>query len=50
MTDPVHESTPPAVLYDGTCPLCRREIGVYRLFQRVRPVLQRWASRQDSPF
>ena len=23
---------------------------VYRLFLRVRPVLQRWASRLDSPF
>ena len=50
MTDPVHEPPPPTVLYDGTCPLCRREIGVDRLFLRVRPVLQRWASRLDSPF
>ncbi len=27
-----HQDTPPAltVLYDGACPLCRREIGLYR--------------------
>lgn len=31
---------PPAaltVLYDGACPLCRREIGVYRSLQPLRP-------------
>ena len=50
MTDPVHESPPLTVHYDGACSLCRREIGIYRLFLRVRPVLQRWASHLDSPF
>ena len=31
--------TPPAltVLYDGACPLCRREIGVYRDLQPLQP-------------
>jgi predicted DCC family thiol-disulfide oxidoreductase YuxK len=29
-TIPVAEPPPLTVLYDGACPLCRREIGVYR--------------------
>lgn len=38
MIDPVHESQPLTVLYDGACPLCRREIGVYRGLKPNTPV------------
>jgi len=42
MTEPVNElveeSRPLTVLYDGACPLCRREIGVYRGLQPNTPV------------
>jgi len=41
MTEPVkksaEESPPLTVLYDGACPLCRREIGVYRGLQPLHP-------------
>ncbi len=40
MTKTVNELPPLTVLYDGACPLCRREIGVYRC---VRPL------RSDPP-
>jgi predicted DCC family thiol-disulfide oxidoreductase YuxK len=31
MTEPTGQAPPPlTVLYDGACPLCRREIGIYR--------------------
>jgi predicted DCC family thiol-disulfide oxidoreductase YuxK len=38
VTDPVAEPPPLTVLYDGACPLCRREIGVYRSLRPTAPV------------
>ncbi len=37
-TDSIHEPPPLTVLYDGACPLCRREIGVYRGLRPNTPV------------
>ncbi|MBP6096994.1 MAG: demethoxyubiquinone hydroxylase family protein [Methyloversatilis sp.] len=33
------------VMYDGACPLCRREVGVYRALDPLRPV--RWLDVSD---
>ena len=38
MTEPLDESPPLTVLYDGACPLCRREIGIYRGLRSNAPV------------
>lgn len=38
MTETVDDPTPLTVLYDGACPLCRREIGVYRGLRPSAPV------------
>ena len=38
VTLPINQQPPLTVLYDGACPLCRREIGVYRGLQPNAPV------------
>ena len=37
VTERADEVPPLTVLYDGACPLCRREIGVYRGLQPLNP-------------
>jgi len=41
VTEPVHAAAgappPLTVLYDGACPLCRREIGLYRDLESLSP-------------
>ena len=36
MKDKANDSPPITVLYDGGCPLCRREIGIYRGLQPLQ--------------
>jgi len=38
LTAATGEPPPLTVLYDGTCPLCRREIGLYRELESNSPV------------
>ena len=38
VNSPINKEPPLTVLYDGACPLCRREIGVYRGLQANAPV------------
>lgn len=38
MNEIVDETSPLTVLYDGACPLCRREIGIYSKLEPRTPV------------
>ena len=38
VTEQLDQAAPLTVLYDGACPLCRREIGVYRSLKPTTPV------------
>ena len=49
MTNPPEESNAAVtVLYDGACPLCRREIGVYRGLDPLASVAWRDVSAPDT--
>jgi predicted DCC family thiol-disulfide oxidoreductase YuxK len=48
VTESVDETPPLTVLYDGACPLCRREIGIYRGLKANTPVC--FADVSDAAF
>ena len=49
MNDPASTSCDSVtVLYDGACPLCRREIGLYRGLDAMQPVEWRDVSAADA--
>ena len=45
MTDTTPAQSCMTVLYDGDCPLCRREVGVYRGLRPLRPL--HWVDVSD---
>ena len=47
--EPAAGPSPLTVLYDGACPLCRREIGIYRGLQPDAPVCFSDVSDPASP-
>jgi len=47
--EPVNDQPPLTVLYDGACPLCRREIGAYRGLQPSTPVCYADVSDEALP-
>ena len=49
MENPANPSCPSVtVLYDGACPLCRREIGLYRGLDALQPVAWRDVSAPQA--
>jgi predicted DCC family thiol-disulfide oxidoreductase YuxK len=49
VTEPEEQAPPLTVLYDGACPLCRREISLYRGLQPIAPVCFSDISDASSP-
>jgi predicted DCC family thiol-disulfide oxidoreductase YuxK len=49
VSEPEEQAPPLTVLYDGACPLCRREISLYRGLQPVAPVCFSDISDASSP-
>ena len=47
MNEPTPQAQPLTVLYDGACPLCRREIAVYQDIEPISPVSFCDISRAD---
>jgi len=49
MENPTNPPRCLTVLYDGSCPLCRREVGVYRGLQPTQPIAWQDVSSADAP-